>query len=136
MRSVFAVSCCWILACLASAACSQGSASPGDNASPSDQSSGIYGIVGAGGGAPPGVSVAVRGECVRIFDPTSQAQIATGTCDEHGNFRVALPPGRYIVSSMGQRRQVELRPGQWVSGTFVGHIPRAPSGRGLPAVLP
>ncbi len=85
--------------------------------------SGIYGFVGGGGGAPPGQSITIKGPCVTVLDPDSQATVATGVCDEHGKFRVALAPGRYVITAVGQRRTVEVKQGAWVASSFLLMMP-------------
>jgi len=85
--------------------------------------SGIYGFVGGGGGAPPGKSITIKGPCVTVLDPDSQATVATGVCDEHGKFRIPLAPGRYAITAVGQRRTVEVKPGAWVASSFLLMMP-------------
>ncbi len=85
--------------------------------------SGIYGFVGGGGGAPPGHSITIKGPCVTVLDPDSQATVATGVCDEHGKFRIPLAPGRYVITAVGQRRTVEVKPNAWVASGFLLMMP-------------
>ena len=91
--------------------------------SQSGDDSGIYGFVGGGGGAPPGQSITIKGPCVTVLDPDSQATVATGVCDEHGKFRIPLAPGRYVITGVGQRQTVEVKPGAWVVSSFLLMMP-------------
>ncbi len=88
--------------------------------------SGIYGTVAAAGGAPPGHSAPVRGKCVELLNAKTRRQVATATCDDRGGFRVALPPGRYIVEAAGQKAEITVRPGEWVRRRFFMPLPSAP----------
>jgi hypothetical protein len=87
------------LLCLIGASCNQSAALAG-NASPAESQeepdSGIYGVmVAAWGNAPANPPTY---ECIRIFDSTGQRLIATGVCSgTYAQFRIPLPPGRYLV---------------------------------------
>jgi hypothetical protein len=88
--------------------------------------SGIYGFAGGGGGAPPGTSMRLRGECVKVIDQATNQTVAAANCDD-GRFRIALPPGRYLVVGPGrQERKMEIAPGEWKAMSFIAHIPGAP----------
>ncbi len=91
--------------------------------SQSADDSGIYGFVGGGGGAPPGQSITIKGHCVTVLDPDSQATVATGVCDEQGKFRIPLAPGRYVITAVGQRQTVEVKPNGWVESSFLLMMP-------------
>ncbi len=66
-------------------------------------------------------------ECIKIFDATGRKLIATGKCSgTFANFRIPLPPGRYVVDqSINVRgkaagaqpgsKTVDVGPGQWVN---------------------
>ena len=84
-------------------------------------SSGVYGRVSSGGGAFPGHSSHAHGKCVEILSATSQHHVTDGQCDENGNFRVALAPGEYIVSTGGRRDRVQVREGVWTRNSFSFH---------------
>ncbi len=86
--------------------------------------SGIYGLAGGGGGAPPGTSVVIRHECVKVIDPATHQTVATASCKD-GHFRIALPPGRYLVVGPGRQANVEVGPGEWKAMSFMLHIPGA-----------
>ncbi len=87
--------------------------------------SGIYGFAGGGGGAPPGTNVMIRGECVKVTDPATNQTVATASCAD-GRFRIALPPGRYLVVGPGRQENIEIAPGEWKAMSFMLHIPIAP----------
>ncbi|HYA36632.1 MAG TPA: hypothetical protein VEF03_13490 [Candidatus Binataceae bacterium] len=67
-------------------------------------------------------------ECVRVLDAGGTTEIAKGVCSGVSRqFRVALPPGSYIVEAGGEmqgsgdaahfvpkRYTVEVQAGQWV----------------------
>ena len=53
----------------------------------------------------------------------TRAKVATGNCDEGGNYRVALPPGRYAVSSGGSSEVVEVKLGAWTEYDAILPIP-------------
>ncbi len=95
-------------------------------ATPSGADSGIYGwMVSALGNAP---AHAPTYQCVKILDSIGQNVVAKGTCSGiWGQFRIPLPPGRYIMESGGSwetvngavrfrpnRREVVIKPGEWV----------------------
>jgi hypothetical protein len=84
----------------------------GDN--PAAPDSGITGsMVAAWGNAPANPPTY---ECLKVFDASGQKLIATATCSGiWGQFRVALPPGRYVVEKGGRRKTVDVSPGQWVT---------------------
>jgi hypothetical protein len=97
--------------------------------------SGICGVmVAAWGNAPANPPTY---ECVKIFDSTGQRLIATGVCSGmYGQFRIPLPPGRYLVDHSLVKSQpgvplkaqpgsfaVDVSPGQWVN-----LAPKAPPG--------
>jgi len=88
--------------------------------------SGIYGsVVAAWGNAPTNPPTY---ECVKVLDREGKKLIAQGTCTGlWGQFRVPLPPGQYVAEIGGRwetvkgavrflpnRRQVEVRRGQWI----------------------
>jgi len=87
--------------------------------------SGIYGSMVSAWGNPPANPPTY--ECVKIFDSTGQNVVAKGTCSGvWGQFRVPLPPGRYVMESGGSwetvngavrfrpnRREIEVKPGEW-----------------------
>jgi hypothetical protein len=107
------------LALLLTIGCAAPSASQNDN-------SGIYGTVTAGGGAPPGRSAVVRGPCVKVLEAETNREVATGTCDDNGNFRVALSPGRYVVKVAGQKTETTVHRDEWVQRRFFLPLPAAP----------
>jgi hypothetical protein len=102
---------------------------PQSSASPLAADCGIYGAMAAAWGNAPANPQTY--ECVRIFDSTGRYLIATGVCSGlYAEFRMPLPPGRYIVDRSMMKPPpgeppkpharsfaVEVRPGQWVSVT-------------------
>ena len=88
--------------------------------------SGIYGYLTAAlGNAPANPPLT---QCVKVYDSAGVNLIARGTCSGmFGNFRVPLPPGRYVVELGGSwesrsgavsfvpnRRTIEIKEGQWL----------------------
>lgn len=107
---------------------SAGATSSGTLAGESQRTdSGIYGaMVAAWGNAPANPPTY---ECVKIFDSAGQRLIATGVCSGmFGQFRIPLPPGRYLLDRSLLKNQpgvppkaqpgsivVDVNPGQWVN---------------------
>ena len=89
--------------------------------------SGIYGSMVAAWGNPPAQPPTYQ--CVKVFDAAGRKLVATGTCSgTWGQFRVALPPGRYIIEKGGswtavagavkfvpQRTTITVGTAQWVN---------------------
>ncbi len=99
---------------------------PAATATPSGADSGIYGQMVAAWGNPPANPPTY--ECVKILDSTGQNVVAKGTCSGiWGQFRVPLPPGKYVIEAGGSwetvngtvrfrpnRREIQVKPGEWV----------------------
>jgi hypothetical protein len=95
----------------------------------SDLSTGVYGdsFVMFGGGAPPGPGIVIpepdfSGACVKVWKVNPHASstghvIAQAECDKKGDFRIALPPGDYLLVGRGGSRSIRVKRGtfQWVS---------------------
>ena len=91
-----------------------------------EANSGIYGTMVTAWGNPPANPPTYK--CVKVLDANGQRLVAEGTCSGMwGKFRVALPPGVYILEAGGSweastggvhfvpnRRRVEVSSGQWV----------------------
>ncbi len=85
--------------------------------------SGIYGKAGMRGEM--GGFRGIEGDCVWVLDAATQAQVATGTCTG-GHFRVALPPGRYLVKGPGGLHTVKVPTKAFTYLSSVITIPRLP----------
>ncbi|MGH7781559.1 MAG: DUF3179 domain-containing protein [Candidatus Binataceae bacterium] len=71
--------------------------------------SGVYGFSGTAD------KRGVVGECIWIYDPLNQKQVASGGCSasKPGEFRVPLAAGDYVVRGPGGNRAVEIKNGRW-----------------------
>ena len=99
---------------------------PYATATSSAADSGVYGQMVAAWGNPPANPSTY--ECVKVLDANGQGVVAKGTCSgTWGQFRVPLPPGRFIMEAGGRwetvngavhfranRREIEVKPGEWV----------------------
>ena len=82
--------------------------------------SGIYGWVGErfGRGFKYGYTIANQNECVQVVDPTTWSTVASAIC-KHGNYRVALPPGKYIVLDPRGSQRITIVPHHWIQRDVV-----------------
>jgi len=92
-----------------------------------DGSSGVYGALSPRFGNMP-AQVPPPSECVRVLDANGATEIAKGVCSGVSRqFRVALPPGSYVVEAGGEmqgsgdsahfvpkRYPVEVQAGRWI----------------------
>ncbi len=85
--------------------------------------SGIYGKAGVG--SEMGGFRGIEGECVWVLDSTSQTQTAIATCSA-GRFRLALPPGRYLLKGPGGRQIVEVRKNDFTYVSSIVAVSRLP----------
>lgn len=82
--------------------------------------SGVYGFSGALKAE--SAVMGVMGECIWIYDADNKKQVAKGDCD-HGNFRVPLKPGTYVVRGPGGNQKIHVKPHQWVKVRSLVKIP-------------
>ena len=83
--------------------------------------SGVYGFSGTGppGSSDPSQISGAIGECVWIYDSENKRQVSKGDCDA-GKFRVALPPGHYILRGPAGNKPIEVKAGSWTKADSVG----------------
>jgi hypothetical protein len=82
--------------------------------------SGVYGFSGALKAE--SSIMGVMGECIWVYDAYNKQQVAKGDCD-HGNFRVPLKPGTYVVRGPGGNQKIRVKPHQWVKVRSLVKIP-------------
>jgi len=82
--------------------------------------SGVYGFSGALKAE--SAIMGAMGECIWVYDAKNKKQVAKGDCD-HGNFRVPLKPGTYVVRGPGGNQKIHVKPHQWVKVRSLVKIP-------------
>jgi hypothetical protein len=88
--------------------------------------SGIYGWMGERGrdfrigfgGQKRGYRLAMQNECLQVVDPTNWTTVARAVCN-NGVYRVALPPGKYIVLDPRGSQRITIVPHHWIQRDVV-----------------